>query len=117
MVSIGNPNAAANAYSNMAKTAASVQPTPAQSAGQSAGVTGAEAANAPNFGNFLEDSIRSSISTVKAGERASAAGIAGTMDPLAVTQAVTAARLTLDSFLAVRDAAVSAYDKIQNTQM
>lgn len=113
MVSIGNPNAAANAYSNMAKTAASVQPTPAQSAG----MTGAEAANAPNFGNFLEDSIRSSISTIKAGEKASAAGIAGTMDPLAVTQAVTAARLTLDSFLAVRDAAVSAYDKIQNTQM
>lgn len=113
MVSISNPTAAANAYSNMAKTAASVQSSPAQTVATG----GAEGAGAPNFGNFLEDSIRSSISTVKAGEKASAAGITGTMDPLAVTQAVTAARLTLDSFLAVRDAAVSAYDKIQNTQM
>ncbi len=110
MVSISNPTAAANAYSNMAKTAASVQSSPAQSAG-------GEGAGTSNFGNFLEDSIRSSISTIKAGEKASAAGITGAMDPLAVTQAVTAARLTLDSFLAVRDAAVSAYDKIQNTQM
>lgn len=110
MANIVNPTAAANAYSSMAKTAAMTRP-------EQAAVTETSSAAGTSFGNLLENSIRSSISTLKEGERASAGGISGTIDPLAVTQAVTAARLTLDTFLAVRDAAVSAYDKIQSTQM
>lgn len=103
MVNItSNPAAAANAYGNMAKIGAGL--------GES---SESASANKPSFGNFLEDATRSAISTMKSGEKASAAAVTGTMDPLAITQAVTAARLTLDTVSAVRDAAVDAYNKIQ----
>ncbi len=102
MVNItSNPVAAANAYANTAKTALG------------GGGESADATSQTSFGNFLEDATRSAIGTLKAGEKASAAGVMGTMDPLAITQAVTAARLTLDTVSAVRDAAVDAYNRIQ----
>lgn len=99
---ISNPAAAANAYATIAKTSA-----------LSDGSDVAAASTGVSFGNFLEEATRSAIQTVRAGEQASAAGITGTMDPLAISQAVTAARLTLDTVSAVRDAAVDAYNKIQ----
>jgi flagellar hook-basal body complex protein FliE len=98
---VSNPAAAANAYGTTAKIGS---------------VTEGEAAAASNgasFGNFLEDATRSVIGTLKKGEQASAAGVTGTMDPLAITQAVTEARLTLDTVSALRDSAVDAYNKIQ----
>lgn len=95
-----NPAAAASAYATTAKTALGADDSSKSHSG-------------PSFGNMLEDVTRSAISSVKAGEKATAAGITGTMDPLAITQAVTAARLTLDTVSAVRDAAVDAYNKIQ----
>ena len=102
MVNItSNPAAAANAYGATAKIGNITQ--------QEADAT----PKGPSFGNFLEDATRSAIGTLKAGEKASAGAVTGTMDPLAVTQAVTAARLTLDTVAAVRDAAVDSYNKIQ----
>lgn len=102
MVNItSNPAAAANAYANTAKASLGV------------GDDASSSAPKASFGNFLEDATRSAIGSVKAGEKASAAAVTGTMDPLAITQAVTAARLTLDTVSAVRDAAVDAYNKIQ----
>ncbi len=102
MVNItSNPAAAANAYGSTAKIGS-------VTADESSSVS-----QGPSFGNFLEDATRSAIGTLKSGEQASAAGVMGTMDPLAITQAVTAARLTLDTVSAVRDAAVDAYNKIQ----
>lgn len=101
MVNItSNPAAAANAYGATAKIGS---------------VTESEAAEtkSASFGNFLEDATRSAIGTLKKGEQASAAGVMGTMDPLAITQAVTEARLTLDTVSALRDSAVDAYNKIQ----
>jgi flagellar hook-basal body complex protein FliE len=103
MVNItSNPAAAANAYANTAKAAIGG----AQGASENT-------ASPASFTNFLEDATRSAIGTLKTGEKASAAAVTGTMDPLAITQAVTAARLTLDTVSAVRDAAVDAYNKIQ----
>ncbi|HPQ50936.1 MAG TPA: flagellar hook-basal body complex protein FliE [Alphaproteobacteria bacterium] len=102
---ISNPAAAASAYANMAKTASI-----------SGGLTeSASSSSKASFGNMLEESVRGAIDTLKQGERASAAGVTGTMDPLAITQAVTDAKLTLDTFAAVRDAAIEAYNKIQNS--
>ncbi|MFA7276556.1 MAG: flagellar hook-basal body complex protein FliE [Pseudobdellovibrionaceae bacterium] len=94
----------ANAYANMAKVAAS---TPTES------LSASDAAPKASFSDMLESATRSSIASLKQGEAASAAAVTGTMDPLAITQAVTAARLTLDTVSAVRDAAVDAYNKIQ----
>lgn len=102
MVNItSNPAAAANAYGSTAKIASGLGDASATSVGK------------PSFGDMMEDVARSAISSIKSGEKASAAGVMGTMDPLAITQAVTAARLTLDTVAAVRDAAVDAYNKIQ----
>ncbi len=102
MVNItSNPAAAANAYGSTAKI------------GNLGSDESASAPKGPSFGNFLEDATRSAIGTLKSGEKASAAAVTGTMDPLAITQAVTAARLTLDTVSAVRDAAVDSYNKIQ----
>jgi flagellar hook-basal body complex protein FliE len=102
MVNItSNPAAAANAYGSISKLASS-SPESSQAAN-----------SGPSFGDFLEGATRSAIQTMKTGEQASAGAVTGTIDPLAVTQAVTAARLTLDTFTAVRDAAVDAYNKIQ----
>lgn len=103
MVNItSNPAAAASAYGSTAKIGASV-----------GGGDSSSTPQGPSFGNFLEDATRSAIGTLKSGEKASAAAVTGTMDPLAITQAVTAARLTLDTVSAVRDAAVDSYNKIQ----
>jgi flagellar hook-basal body complex protein FliE len=102
MVNItSNPAAAANAYGTTAKIG---NVTEAESSAASKG---------PSFGNFLEDATRSAIGSLKSGEKASAAGVTGTMDPLAITQAVTEAKLTLDTVSALRDSAVDAYNKIQ----
>lgn len=103
MVNItSNPAAAANAYGMTSKIAS-----------LGSDEVSSTAPKGPSFNNFLEDATRSAIGTLKAGEQAKAAAITGTMDPLAITQAVTAARLTLDTVSAVRDAAVEAYNKIQ----
>lgn len=105
MTNISNPAAAANAYQAIQKSVANV--------GSYGG--GDDAADKPKaaFASMLEDVTRSAINTIREGEKASAAGITGTMDPLAITQAVSAARITLDTFTAVRDQAVDAYNKIQ----
>ncbi len=102
---IANPAAAASAYANTAKTASI-----------SDGLSGS-ASSAPqtSFGTLLEDSVRNSIETLKQGERASAGGVTGTMDPLTITQAITDAKLTLETVAAVRDAALEAYNKIQSS--
>lgn len=102
MVNISNPAAAASAYGNTAKIGGSI-----------GNVDESSAPKGPSFGNFLEDATRTAIGTLKSGEKASAAAVTNTMDPLAITQAVTAARLTLDTVSAVRDAAVDSYNKIQ----
>lgn len=96
---VGNPLAAANAYGNIAKTATS---------------GGASAAETPSvsFGDMLESAARSSIETIRGGERASARAVTGQADLLEVTQAVTQARLALDTVVAVRDQMVDAYNRI-----
>ena len=99
---VANPLAAANAYSNMAKTAL----------GSGSGEGSPADAGAVSFGEMLESATRSSINTIRGGERASARAVEGTADLLEVTQAVTQARLALDTVVAVRDQMVDAYNKV-----
>lgn len=98
---VGNPLAAANAYSNIAKTA-------------TGGGAASEEAGGPSFGDMLESAVRSSIDTVRGGERASARAVTGQADLLEVTQAVSQARLALDTVVAVRDQMVDAYNRISS---
>lgn len=97
---VANPLAAANAYSNMAKTALG------------GGGGSASDAGGVSFGDMLESATRSAIGTIRGGERASARAVEGKADLVEVTQAVTQARLALDTVVAVRDQMVDAYNKV-----
>lgn len=103
---IGNPLAAANAYASTAKSGVSTA-TGGEDNANTAG-TGA------SFGNMLEKAIQGSIDNVKAGEKASADAIVGKADLLDVTQAVTAAKMTIETVVAVRDEVVKAYERISS---
>lgn len=108
MVNISNPMQAASAYSNTAKQATGSGETDTTSS--SGG--GAAAGGGMSFGKMLEGAVKSSIDTVKSAEAASAAAITGKANLLDVTQAVSAAKLTLETTVAVRDNVVEAYNKI-----
>ncbi len=97
----GNPLAAANAYSSTAKVAGA------------GGEDGAKTtAGAPSFGEMLESAAKSAIDTVRKGEEASAAGVAGKANLVDITLATNQAKLTLETVVAVRDSAIDAYNRI-----
>ena len=107
MVDIANPLAAAGAYANTAKKV-----TGGSESGDTGSVGGSASGGGASFGSILENAVKSSIDTVKAGETASANAITGKANLLDVTQAVSAAKLTLETVVAVRDNVVEAYNKV-----
>ena len=109
MVNISNPMQAASAYSNTAKKAVTGGGETGETDSSSGG---AAAGGGMSFGKMLESTVKSSLDTIKAGEQASAAAITGKANLLDVTQAITAAKLTLETTVAVRDNVVEAYNKI-----
>lgn len=94
---ISNPAAAAGAYANTAKAAS---------------LPGAEAPKGESFGDVLKGAARGSIQTMRAGEAASARAVTGEASLPDVVQAITAAELTLQTVVAVRDRMISAYQEI-----
>jgi len=73
-------------------------------------------ANVPggNFSDFLSGAIKDSIGTIRQGEQAATAQVAGKANLVDVVQQVNAAELTLDTVVAVRDKVVAAYQSIMN---
>jgi flagellar hook-basal body complex protein FliE len=96
---IANPAAAANAYATTAKTAG-------------IGNIGSAAGDKVSFGDILKNSAIESIQTLRGGEQASAKAITGEAKLPEVVQAVTAAELTLQTVVAVRDRVIGAYQEI-----
>ena len=83
--------------------------------GASAVDAAAQSASAPGLGSFtdaLASAVKSAESTMHAGEIASAQGAAGKGDVVQVVNAVTAAELTLETVVAIRDRVISAYQDI-----
>lgn len=99
MVDKINPAMAANVYANTAKTAGAA----------TSGVSGEDKVS---FGDLLKTSAQNTIKTMRAGEAASARAVAGEASLPEVVQAVTAAELTLQTVVAVRDRLVSAYQEL-----
>lgn len=95
-----NPMAAAGAYANMAKNVGTGSAAPTIGTG---GTT---------FGDMLEGAMKTTIDTVREGEKASALAVTGKANITDVVQAVTDAKLTLESFVAVRDSSIEAYNRI-----
>ncbi|MAZ76518.1 MAG: flagellar hook-basal body complex protein FliE [Micavibrio sp.] len=94
---ISNPAAAAKAYSNMAK---------------GADAPGLEASGKTSFGDVLKDTAVKTMQTMRSGETASAKAVAGNASLPEVVQAITAAELTLQTVVAVRDRMMSAYQEV-----
>jgi len=110
MVNINNPMAAASAYSNTAKQVTGGGESASSLAGSVSGGSGS--GGGVSFGAILENAVKSSIDTVKSGEQASAAAVTGKANLLEVTQAIDAAKITLETVVAVRDNVVDAYNKV-----
>ena len=90
-----------------------------QAAAKVGGANAAEAAaqagatqGAGSFSDALASAVKSAESTLHAGEAASAQGAAGKGDIVQVVNAVTAAELTLETVVAIRDRVISAYQDI-----
>jgi flagellar hook-basal body complex protein FliE len=96
MMNIIDPNMAANAYSSSSKI-----PT-----------TGVKNDDGVSFSDFLKEKVSDSIDTMKASEVMSAKAITGQAELTEVVAAVTAAELTLQTVVSLRDRMISAYQEI-----
>ncbi len=94
---ISNPIAGAAAYGAAKNLGAGSE------AGSAGGVS---------FGDLLGNGLQSAIDTVKNSEKVSADAVTGKANLLDVTQAVSSAKLTLDTVVAVRDNVIEAYQRI-----
>lgn len=80
------------------------------SAGKAAGAGGEPAA--ANFGEMLEHLVQEAVETGKASETQAMAAVTGETEMIDVVTAITAAEMTLETVVAVRDKVIEAYDKI-----
>ncbi len=78
---------------------------------------GGQNKNGVSFSQFLEDAAESSIDTMKHGEQMSAKAVTGEAELTDVVEAVTAAEVTLQTVVSIRDRLVSAYQEIMRTPM
>ena len=77
------------------------------------GATGAaSAAGGTSFVDALGKAFTDSIASVQTGEAAAIQGLQGGMAPYKVVDSIMGAQRTLQSLLAIRDKAVSAYQEI-----
>ena len=96
MDKIIDPSIAINAYSNSSNIANR----------RSAGDDGV------SFSDFLREKAGESVDTLRKSEEMSARAVTGEADLTDVVQAVTAAEVTLQTVVSVRDRLVSAYQEI-----
>jgi flagellar hook-basal body complex protein FliE len=101
-----NPANAAAAYQTIANLG--VTPNGASGAGAPAGAP----AGGETFGAMLNDALNDAMGTMRAGEEAAAQGATGKADIVQVVNAVTAAELTLETVVAIRDRVIGAYQDI-----
>src|SRR5665213_808019 len=81
----------------------------ANSASEAAAKALAPESTGGGFGDALADAMKNAVKTMRAGETAATQGAAGKGDVVQVVNSVTAAELTLDSVVAIRDRVISAY--------
>ena len=89
-----------------------VQRIGAGAAGETSAAPAAQTPGAKTFESTLNDALRDAVKTMRVGETAAAQGAAGQGDIVNVVNAVTAAELTLETVVAIRDRVISAYQDI-----
>jgi flagellar hook-basal body complex protein FliE len=73
---------------------------------------GAPPAAGPSFEQALAQVVGSAVDTLKTGEAVAIQGVVGAAPPMKVVESVMAAQRSLQTVLAIRDKAVSAYQEI-----
>ena len=73
---------------------------------------GAEEAQGPDFGSFLQSAMQGSMGAMKAAETQGVAAASGKGDIVSVVTAISAAESSLETVVAVRDQVISAYQEI-----
>jgi flagellar hook-basal body complex protein FliE len=66
----------------------------------------------PSFEQALSQVIGAAVNTLQAGEAVAIQGVEGAVSPMKVVDSVMAAQRSLQTVLAIRDKAVSAYQEI-----
>ena len=66
----------------------------------------------PSFDQALAQVIGSAVDTLQTGEAVAIQGVEGAVSPMKVVDSVMAAQRSLQSVLAIRDKAVSAYQEV-----
>ena len=86
------------------------------SASVSAGVRSPMAAAAPSQGPSFEQALAqvmgTAVDTLQAGEAVAIQGVQGAVSPMKVVDGVMGAQRSLETVLAIRDKAVSAYQEV-----
>lgn len=95
-----DPNIAANAYGNTAGLGRNMPSSNVQNVGGN------------SFGDYLKDKIEDSVETIRASEVMGAKALTGDADLTQVVQATTAAEVTLNTIVNLRDRMISAYQEI-----
>lgn len=96
-----NPADVARAYSSVSKNA-----------GMGGGPDSAGEATGPSFGEFLKDQINDVVETGNHGEKMAISAMAGDAELVDVVTAISAAEVTLETVVAVRDKVLGAYNDI-----
>lgn len=66
----------------------------------------------PSFDQALAQVVGSAVNTLQTGEAVAIQGVEGVVGPMKVVESVMAAQRSLQTVLAIRDKAVSAYQEI-----
>lgn len=102
-----DPLSASKAYSNAANTARQIM----DGAG-APGLAGGSPVQGPSFSDVLNQAIGGVVSTGKKADNAIANAAIGKGDLVDVVTAISAAEMSLETVVAVRDQAISAYQEI-----
>ena len=82
------------------------------SAGVRSPAAAAMSTQGPSFEQALSQVIGSAVDTLRTGEAVAIQGVEGAASPMKVVDSVMAAQRSLQTVLAIRDKAVSAYQEI-----
>lgn len=102
-------NAAAGAYQNMQGVGGSSSSSVTNNRGS---IRENDSADSVSFADLLQNSVQNSIETMREGEDMSAKAVTGEANLTDVVQSITAAELTLQTVVSVRDRMISAYQEI-----
>ncbi len=107
-MTIADSLTASNAYQNISKQVQGVAGGDSDETGSATGTSG----GGGDFMGMVKSAAEKSIGTLKAGEIESAKAITGETTLPELIQAVSAAEMTLQTTVAVRDRMISAYQEI-----